>query len=228
MIFLSASACFGHSFRGADIPWTGTYEAEDMTSTGTVLGPKDDPLPRRDGIIRPEVCEPVRPENSLSLPCNPARQRHRRALQFTGRAGRRRHQLHRQPLSKRENSLKKLPITSRYSWLYGKYPFTNNPKAGKPRNFYDEVRLKGLSIASGTMCCVCKRTKTDKAPYCIIDLVDLENVAPPLTAPLDSLSVTDFGAIGNGQSDDTAALRKCIVAAKKQGKGCLGLVLAHL
>ncbi len=42
VIFLSASACCGQSFRGADIPWI-TYEAEDMTNTGTVLRPKYDP-----------------------------------------------------------------------------------------------------------------------------------------------------------------------------------------
>ena len=45
--------------------------------------------------------------------------------------------------------LKQIPLTSRYSWLYGKYPFTNDPTAGKPRNFYDEFRLKDLTIAKG-------------------------------------------------------------------------------
>ncbi len=32
--------------------------------------------------------------------------------------------------------VQRLPVTSRYSWLYGRYPFTNNPRAGTPRNFY--------------------------------------------------------------------------------------------
>ena len=35
------SAC-ARAGIGADMPWT-TYEAEDMTTTGTVLGPKYDP-----------------------------------------------------------------------------------------------------------------------------------------------------------------------------------------
>jgi len=77
--------------------------------------------------------------------------------------------------------VKKFPITSSYSWLYGKYPFTNDPKAGKPRNFYNEFRLKDLAFAKGD---VIRLQKTDDdAPYCIVDLVDLENVAPPLAAP---------------------------------------------
>jgi hypothetical protein len=48
--------------------------------------------------------------------------------------------------------------------------------------------------------------------------VDLENVAPPLTAPKNSLSVTDFGAGETGETDDTAALRDCLAEAGRQGK----------
>ena len=71
--------------------------------------------------------------------------------------------------------IKKLPVTSRYSWLYGKYPFTNDPKAGKPRDFYDEVRLKDMVFAKGDVIRL-QKAEAD-APYCIVDLVDLEEVA---------------------------------------------------
>ncbi|MGH7992945.1 MAG: glycosyl hydrolase family 28-related protein, partial [Limisphaerales bacterium] len=112
--------------------------------------------------------------------------------------------------------IKKLSVTSHYSWLYGKYPFTNNPKAGKPRDFYDEVRLKDLTFAKGD---VIRLQKTDaEAPYCIVDLVDLEKVGPPLVAPANSLSVASFGAGGAGGTDDTKALRDCITEASKEGK----------
>ncbi|MES1181126.1 MAG: glycosyl hydrolase family 28-related protein, partial [Verrucomicrobiota bacterium] len=115
--------------------------------------------------------------------------------------------------------VQKLPVTSRYSWLYGKYPFTNDPKAGKPRNFYDEVRLKDLYIGQGDVVRL-QRDEQDAAAYCIIDLVDLENISPPLTMPQNSLSIADsrFGADNTGKVDDTAALRKCIAAAKNGGK----------
>jgi len=61
--------------------------------------------------------------------------------------------------------------------LYGKYPFTNQPKDGKPRNFYDEVRINGLAILPGDVIRIEKAV--DETASCIIDLVDLEEVAPP-------------------------------------------------
>ncbi len=32
--------------------------------------------------------------------------------------------------------VQKLPVTSKYSWLYGKYPFTNDPKAVASRAIF--------------------------------------------------------------------------------------------
>jgi len=112
-----------------------------------------------------------------------------------------------------------IPLTSRYSWLYGNYPFSNNPSAGKPRNFFDEARLKDLSIAKGDVLRL-QKDEGDTSPYCIVDFIDLENIAPPLKAPNNSLSVTDarFGATGNGLADDTLAFRKTIAAAQKEMK----------
>ncbi len=112
--------------------------------------------------------------------------------------------------------VKQLPITSRFSWLYGKYPFTNDPKAGKPRNFYNEFRLKGLTFAKGDV--IRLEKNGNDASYCIIDLVDLENVASPLVPPDNSLSVIKFGADSTGNTDDTEAVRNCIAEATKQGK----------
>eukprot|EP00911_Craspedida_sp_UC1_P000299 UC1_evm1s228 len=35
-----------------------------------------------------------------------------------------------------------LELTSAYSWYYGKYPFVNKPSAGSPHHFYNEGRFK--------------------------------------------------------------------------------------
>jgi len=110
----------------------------------------------------------------------------------------------------------RLAITSRYTWLYGKYPFTNDPSDGKPRHFFDEVRCKDLVLGKGDV--VRLQKISDKAAYCVIDFVDLEDVAPPLKAPAHSLSAADFGAKGDGITDDTDALRRCLAEATKQRK----------
>src|SRR6266567_4462812 len=45
--------------------------------------------------------------------------------------------------------IRKVPVTSKYSWLYGGYTFSNNPGDGSARNYYDEARLLNLSISPG-------------------------------------------------------------------------------
>jgi len=217
IICLWASLCSAQSFRGADIPWT-TYEAEDMTTTGTILGPKYEP-----NLVETESSG----QKCVKLAAVG------QYVEFTAHAAANAIVVRYSLPDSRDGSglnstlslylngklVQKLPVTSRYSWLYGRYPFTNNPKAGKPRNFYDEVRLKGLTINPGDVVRLQKDDK-DSAEYCIIDLVDLENVAPPLAAPPDSLSITDarFGAGGTGETDDTSALRKCLAAARSEKK----------
>lgn len=198
---------------GADVTWT-TYEAEAMKSTGEILGPRYDPH-RVETEASGQRC--VKLANAGEF------------LEFTADADANamvvRYSLPdaiagggvESALSILVNgrSVRTLTLTSRYSWLYGKYPFSNRPEEGKPRNFYDEVRLKDLSIAVGDVVRV-EKIGPDAFP-CIVDVVDLENVPSPLAAPADAFSVFDFGAVGDGQADDTAALRACIAAAERAG-----------
>ena len=214
-IYLALAACpaFARATIGADMPWT-TYEAEDMKTTGTVLGPKYDPF-----LIETESsgqrCVKLAaegqyvefvaqsPANAMVIRYNLPDSEDGSGIDSTIN------------LYQNGKAAKSVPVTSRYSWIYGQCPFTNNPKDGKPRNFYNEARLRGLTIRKGD---VIRLQKADKsAPYCIIDLVDLENVAPPLRPPANSISVKDFGA-GSGDADDTEAFRKCVVEAQRRRK----------
>jgi hypothetical protein len=112
--------------------------------------------------------------------------------------------------------VRELALTSRYSWLYGNYPFSNSPAEGKPRNFYDELRVKDLKIGANDVIRL-QRPGADAA-YCIVDLVDLEDVPGPLPAPEHSLSILNFGADQKGEGDATSALRTCVAEAQKQGR----------
>jgi Alpha-1,3-glucanase catalytic domain D1/Alpha-1,3-glucanase catalytic domain D2 len=204
----------GRAGIGADMPWK-TYEAEDMKTTGTVLGPKYDPYRVETESSGQKCVKLVGTGQYLEFivqsPANAMVVRYSLPDSADGKGIN-------STLSLYQNGkfIKKLPVTSRYSWLYGKYPFTNDPKAGKPRNFYNEVRLKDLAFAGGD---VIRLQKADEdAPYCIVDLVDLEEVAPPLAAPANALSVANFGAGGTGKTDDTRALRQCIAEAGKRGE----------
>src|SRR5581483_1243509 len=58
----------------------------------------------------------------------------------------------------------------------------------------------------------------DSAAYYDIDLIDLEDVPPPLDPPTNSLSILSYGAAGDGATDCTAALQNCVNDALTQGK----------
>jgi Pectate lyase superfamily protein len=216
VFFQAACAAFASGLGsniGADTPWV-TYEAEAMRTTGMVLGPRYDPYQVEtessgQKCVRLEATQYV--EFTATAAANALVVRY--SLPDAPGGGGISSNLE---LSVNGKLVKSLAVTSRYSYLYGNYPFTNNPADGKPRNFYDEVRLKGVAIAAGDVLRLEKGSSDAQA--CLIDLVDLEAVPPPLTAPDMSISVTDFGATGNGTADDTDALIRCAAAARRQGK----------
>jgi alpha-1,3-glucanase-like protein len=200
---------------GAAVPWT-RYEAETMTINGGLIGPGYTPgLPATEASGRRFA-----QLNSTG-----------QYVQFTAQAAANALVIRYSvpdsadgtgfdsTLSLYTNAVYagKLAVTSRYSWLYGAYPFTNLPAAGSPRNFFDEARLNGLSIQPGGTVRL-QRDATDTASSYIIDLVELESVPAPISQPPGSLSIINYGAQGNGVTDDTAALNSCIVAARSQGK----------
>jgi hypothetical protein len=199
---------------GASVPWT-TYEAEDMTNTGLILGPQYGPnvvaseSSGRRCVMLDETGQYV--EFAAQAAANAIVVRYSLPDTTNGLGMDSTISLYTNGTFAQE-----LPLTSKYSWLYGTYPWVNTPSAGSPRNFYDEVRLNGLTIRPGDVVRL-QKASNDTALYYIIDLIDLENVAPPLNAPTNSLSIAAYGAGGAGSTDDTAALINCIAAASAQG-----------
>jgi uncharacterized repeat protein (TIGR02543 family) len=210
-VFCLALPSSVRAFNGATVPWT-TYEAENMTfSGGKILGPQYGPnlvasessgreCVQLNGAGQYVQFTVQAPANSMVVRYSVPDTANGVGTNYT--------------LSLYTNGVfvEKLALTSLYSWLYGNYPFTNNPTAGSPRNFYDEVRTNGLNLNPGDVVRL-QVDSTDLATNYVIDLVDLENVAAPLAQPANSLSILNYGAGGTGATDDTTPLVNCIAAA---------------
>jgi len=198
---------------GADTAWT-SYQAEEMKTAGAVLGPKFGPY-RVENESSRQTCVKLGPGDSLEFtvraPANAMVVRY--SIPDAPEGGGLDDKL---ALHCNGALLGEIPLTSRFTWLYGDYPFSNDPKDGRPRHFYDDARLLGLSLAKGDVLTLV--FAGGQVPYCIVDLIDLEMAPPPLPRPDNAVSLSDFGVDGDGRSDDTETLRALLKAAAQQGK----------
>lgn len=208
---------FAREKNGATIPWT-TYEAEGMKTTGSLLGPKYEPY-----LVETESsgqrCVKLGAKAQY-VEFTAAAIANSMIIRYSLPDNKEGNGLHSTlGIYKNGRFLQYANISSRHCLLYGTYPFTNNPDAGKPRNFYDEVSIKNLQIKKGDIIRIQLDCGTTDAQSCIIDLADLENIAPPLPAPANAISITDKQFVqSNSSGDYTEALRNCIAAAVKSGK----------
>ncbi|MGW6278778.1 CBM35 domain-containing protein [Kribbella sp. NPDC055071] len=197
--------------RGATVPYT-EYEAENGSTNGVVLGPDrtyrtvPSESSGRRAVRLDNTGKYVRftltqPTNSLvvrySIPDNAA------GTGITAPLG----------IYTGGSKVKDVTLTSAYSWVYGLYPFPNDPAQGGGHRFYDEVRTTLPSYPAGTVLTL----QNDTSTPITVDLIDTEVVAPALTAPAGALDVTSYGAV-SGTGDDTAAFNSAISAAKAAGK----------
>lgn len=208
----AASQLAASTPRGATVPWT-AYEAEAMKTNAIVLGPRYDPYQVETESSGERCVKLSTPEDTLEFRAtadgNAVVVRY--SLPDSAAGGGTSGTL---MLSINGTVARTLSLTSRYAHLYGKYPFANDPSQGEHRNFYDEVRAKDVAIHQGD---TVRLTGFSGAPWCIVDLVDVERVAPPPAAPTGAVSIRDFDGKGDGRADDTAALRKAVEAAAHAG-----------
>ncbi|MDH2426561.1 CARDB domain-containing protein [Sphaerisporangium sp. TRM90804] len=108
---------------------------------------------------------------------------------------------------------RKLTLSSRHSWLYGNTDgpeaLSNTPQADARRMFDESHALLASSYPAGTRFKL-QRDATDTASFYIIDLIDLEQVAPPASQPAGCTSITTYGAVPNDGNDDTAAIQRAV------------------
>jgi len=109
--------------------------------------------------------------------------------------------------------VQKLTLSSRNSWLYGLTDDTeglsNTPQANARRLFDESQALLPRSFPPGTRFKL-QRDAGDDAAYYYIDLIDLEQVAPPLEQPAGCTSITAYGAVPNDGLDDSAAIQRAV------------------
>ncbi|EFH85857.1 glycosyl hydrolase family 28-related protein [Ktedonobacter racemifer] len=139
-----------------------------------------------------------------------------------------------------------IALTSKYSWLYNQYPFTNDPNADllhpdwwitecscvpasttppptitkpfRPMHFYDEQRLLLHNTYQAGDVVRLTMPADSNAAWTVIDLVDFQKIADPAPQPKNSVSVTTFGADPSGMRDSADAFDRAIQAAKASGK----------
>lgn len=112
-------------------------------------------------------------------------------------------------------------MSSRYNWYYGRYPFTRNPSdahEGRGHHVFDHVRLhlEQAIPAGGRL----RLTLPEDAgvEWAAIDLIDYEQVPEPVTAPVNAVSVLDFGADPTGAVSSADAFDAAIADARAAGR----------
>ena len=217
LLLLAPFLASAQSKTGASISWS-TVEAESMLTNGQILGPTYGPY-QVETESSGQRCVKIKGKQYLEFkaPFKANSLITRYSLPDTTVGGGTTAIL---IISKNGDLVKELGITSKYAHLYGKYPFTNDPKGEAHRNFYDEVRVKDLEIEKGDVIRFqLKKDKASTADHCIIDLVDIENITPELSKPEQAIALTDTAIIGKTVPKDySAALKKCISIATETGQ----------
>ncbi|MFC5531409.1 S-layer homology domain-containing protein [Cohnella yongneupensis] len=203
-------------YRGATLPFT-TYEAEQSATNGTVIGPDREfktfasEASGRKAVTLDATGQYVsftttKASNALNL---------RYIIPDAASGGGTD-----ATLSLYVDGVKrgKVNLTSKYSWVYGKYPWSNDPADGDAHRFYDETHLLIGDVPAGATIRL-QKDSDDTASYYVVDFVELEQADAAYGKPSGYLSVTDYGAVANDAGDDTTAFVAAIAAAKASGAG---------
>ena len=225
--------------RGADVPYV-EQEAENATYTGSLVGPGREAFTLASeasgrAAVELEPGEQVR--FTLTRDANALTVRY--ALPDAPRGG----GLSGTLALTATGVSRSVPVTSRYSWLYNQYPFTNDPTAGllhpdwwvaecgcvpaqttpapvfdtpfRPSHAYAEQRvLLGRTVRAGDTVTLTLPHRS-ALPWAVVDLVDLEKVGAPKAAPRGAVNAWLLGADPTGRRDAAKPLRAAIALARK-------------
>ena len=111
-----------------------------------------------------------------------------------------------------------VPVTSRYAWVYGAYPYGNDPAQGGAQRYFDETRVTFKELRAGTTIRLVKTDASGTMPY-TVDLVETELRAKEFSKPASFIDVRDHGATADDGTDDTVAIQTAVDAASASGTG---------
>lgn len=114
--------------------------------------------------------------------------------------------------------IRSLDVTSRYSWYYGVFPWSNVPADGGARQVYGDSRVMFDSVVPAGSTVKLQVDVEDTAPWYAIDVADFEEVAPAAAMPDDALSILEFGADPAGTADSSDAIQDALDAASGSGR----------
>ncbi|SOD65823.1 Pectate lyase superfamily protein [Streptomyces zhaozhouensis] len=120
--------------------------------------------------------------------------------------------------------VEKLTLSSKHSWLYGTTDdpegLTNTPGPDARRLFDESHLLLEETYPAGSTFRL-QRDADDTAEFYVVDLIDLEEVAPPAEQPAECVSITEFGAVPDDGEDDTEALQAAVTADQNGEIDCV-------
>jgi hypothetical protein len=120
--------------------------------------------------------------------------------------------------------VQKLTLSSKHSWLYGNTDgpeaLTNTPQADARRLFDESHALLSATYPAGTKFRL-QRDAADTASFYIIDMIDLEQVAPPASKPAECTPITSYGAVPDDGIDDTSAIQRAVTDNQNGVIGCV-------
>ena len=206
--------------RGANVPWI-EYEAENETTNGEILVPD-----RTFGTIASESSGRSAVEVGKGWGVCPT---HFNGTSQLGRSPirdprfRRRQRNCKSTISLYVDNVfrQKIQLTSKYAWSYGGEEETFNvPKAGGAHHFYEEARALVGDIPAGAKVKL-QVDEDDTAEYYVIDLIDLEQVAPPLTKPDGYISIEECGAVAEQRAGRWHSNTGLHLQSESRKNGCL-------
>jgi len=226
--------------RGAKVPFV-EQEAENATYTGDLIGPDRTPYTLaseasgRKAVKLDAAGEYV--QYTLTKAANAVTLRYAipDAPKGGGLTG---------PIDVSVNGIKltSATLTSQYSWLYGTYPFSNDPQADpnkdwwltecgcvpsattpapvfdkpfRPFHFYAETRIPLVVPLKKGDTVRFTVPKTNKLAWIAVDVADFEQVGLPKLPPLKSVNAWLYGADPTGRKSSADALDKAIAAGRK-------------